>query len=164
MNLFPLAATRQFVVLAIGLALLASGGCRGQYSKLAKVSGTVTLDGQPLADALVLFSPVGGGSQSAGKTDGSGKYTLVYTRGVNGAEVGEHSVSISTFVEGDPENDPPIPEVPERVPYRYREPSELRATINKGSNTIDFALEGGPLEEAPQKGKAKQRRPVDLCY
>ena len=147
------------------LVLAVIGGCGGPYAKLARVSGKVTLGGQPLADAFVQFSPAAGGSQSVGKTDGNGNYTLVFTRGVNGAEVGEHNVTISTYVDPVPDADPPQPGAPEKVPLKYRSAGELKATVKKGSNPIDFALEPGPIEEPkPEKGKGGKKKIVTGCF
>src|SRR5262245_39370809 len=81
------------------LSLLA--GCGGPYKNLGRVSGKVTLGGQPLADAAVTFSPTAAGSPSTGRTNASGEYTLLYTRGVKGAEAGEHTVTISTYRSAD---------------------------------------------------------------
>jgi len=146
---------------------MTAGGCSGIYSKLGKVSGRVTLAGQPLADALVTFAPVQGGSGSMGRTDSDGKYVLAYVRNVNGAEAGEHNVTISTFQEGNTDTSPPTPDIPEKVPLKYRTAGELKATVKKGSNTIDFALDPGPIE-APKpekgKGKAAKPRPKALCF
>jgi hypothetical protein len=140
------------------LALVALAGCGGPYPNVARVSGKVTLGGQPLADAVLIFSPLEAGSPSSGRTDSQGNYTLIYTRRVNGAEIGEHSVTISTGREADPDADPPTPAVPEKVPYKYRLPGALKATVVKGSNTINFDLEPGPVEEPqPAKGKARKK-------
>jgi len=117
-------------------------GCGGSFN-VGTVTGKVTLDGQPLPGALVTFSPTAGGSPSAGRTDVRGTYTLQYTRDVQGAELGEHLVSVSTFSEGDPDSDPPTPTVPEKVPAKYNEKSQLKQTVSKGVNTINLALEGG---------------------
>jgi hypothetical protein len=109
-----------------------------------------------LADAVVTFSPVAPGSPSSGKTDSDGKYILVYVRKVKGVETGEHIITISTFQEGDP--DAGTTDVPEKVPLKYRNPGELKKTVNRGSNTIDFDLEPGPVEEPkPEKGKGKKK-------
>ena len=148
---------RLFVVLALGW-LAAAMGCGSGYKNLARVSGKVTLGGQPLADAVIMFSPTAAGAPSTAKTDAAGAYTLVYTRRVNGAEIGEHSVTISTHRDADSDADPPTAEVPEKVPYKYRIPGELKATVKKGANTLDFALEPGPLEEPkPEKAKGKKK-------
>src|SRR5216117_403498 len=86
-------------VVSLIAVLIVIAGCRstGVKNRLGQVSGKVTLGGQPLADALVMFSGIPGGSPSAGRTYSSGNYTLVFTKGVNGAEVGPHTVIISTL-------------------------------------------------------------------
>jgi hypothetical protein len=74
---------------------------------LGKVSGRVTLAGQPLSNATLRFVPkdpfYGDGengkklaaSVSIGVTDDSGHYTLLYVKDVYGAYVGQHRVEIS---------------------------------------------------------------------
>jgi hypothetical protein len=123
------------VLLAVALA-----GC-GQSQNVAEVSGTVTLGGQPLPNAIVKFAPKEAGVPSFGRTDASGKYRLQYTRDVAGAEIGEHTVSISSYSEGKPDEDPPVPPSPETVPAKYNVNTELTATVKSGSNPIDFALD-----------------------
>jgi hypothetical protein len=105
------------------------------------VSGKVTLDGQPLPNATVVFSPTATGSQSLAVTDADGEYSLLYSSQVRGAEPGEHRVTISTFTEGDPDGDPPVARVAERVPFRYNLRSELTTTVDQGKNAINFDLE-----------------------
>ncbi len=73
----------------IGLVVLlgiASVGCsNGTSVKTVKVAGSVTLDGQPLADAEVHF--IGPKHAGFGKTDSEGKFKLV-----TGAEPGENKI------------------------------------------------------------------------
>jgi hypothetical protein len=142
----------------------ASAGCSGRPANVAAVNGKVTLGGQPLPDAVVMFTPVNPGSPSAGRTNSSGEYELSYTRTVKGAEKGEHNVSISTFMNAT--DDPPAPEVPEKVPYAYREGAKaLKATVNAGSNEINFDLEPGPVDAPQPKGKGKGKGKGTLpCY
>jgi hypothetical protein len=135
-------------------------GCSARPKNVARsVTGKVTLGGQPLAGARVGFAPVEGGSPSFGTTDASGNYKLVWGRSRNtiieGAQIGENNVSISTFVEGVPSAKPPRPEVPEKVPYKYRLESPPKVTVNKGSNVFNFDLEPGPIEPPQPKGKTK---------
>ncbi len=130
-------------------------GCGGSGANLGKVTGKVTLAGQPVPEALVMFSPVSGGSPSAGRTGADGTYTLVYARGINGAIIGEHTVTISTFK--DALEDPPTPEVKETVPLKYREGDSLpKVTVKSGSNNLDFTLEAGPIEPPPVAKKGKK--------
>lgn len=116
-------------------------GCGG--GNVAEVTGTVTLDGQPLPNAVVEFSPAteGQGTPSYGRTDASGTFTLQYTSDQPGAEVGEYRVSITTQTSGDPDAEPPIPEQPELVPAKYNWETELRETVVAGVNTFTFDLD-----------------------
>jgi len=138
-------------------------GCSGRPGNVAKkVSGTVTLGGQPLANAKIVFSPAKGNA-SFGVTDAEGKYNLLWSeargRPIEGAVIGEHTVSISTYIPGDPTTKTPKPDVPEKVPYKYREQSgQLKATVKAGANVIDFPLEAGPVEPPQPKGKTKGKK------
>lgn len=120
-------------------------GC-GSNMKVAPVSGTVTLDGEPLANASVVFEPKAGGRPSFGVTDESGQYTLNYNMHEGGAEVGECTVRISTRMQaaGDEEGyDDDSKVLPERVPPKYaKEP--MVVTVESKRNTIDFPLTTGP--------------------
>lgn len=136
---------------AIVAALVAAvAGCGRGESNVARVGGTVTLGGEPLADAVVTFQPTGA-PPSRGITDAAGKYSLRYTREIMGARIGPHVVSITTHRVANDDADPPRPAVPERVPWNFRgDDSELRASVATGDNTIDFRLESGPLEPPRQ--------------
>ncbi|MCI0360415.1 MAG: DUF4198 domain-containing protein [Planctomycetaceae bacterium] len=133
---------------AAGIPLvLAVAGCGASApANVGRVSGQVTLAGQPLPDALVTFIPVKqGGSTALGKTDASGNYTLNYASGIDGAEIGPNRVSITTYAPANPDSDPPRAGVPEKVPAKYNLKTELTADVKAGNNTIDFSLEAGPV-------------------
>ncbi len=74
--------------------LLGCGG--GNSAKVADASGVVTLNGQPVDGARVVFTPKDGGSRfSHGTTDASGNFKLS-TFGMNdGALVGRHTVTVT---------------------------------------------------------------------
>lgn len=131
-------------------------GCGGP-ANVASVTGTVTLDGQPLADATVTFVPVeASGTLSRGTTDAVGRYQLVYDSSYNGAAIGEYTVSISTFSSGLPDADPPQPKIPEKVPAKYNLNSELKAAVTGGRNELDFALDGDGKIIQPDSKEAEQ--------
>jgi hypothetical protein len=120
---------------------LAAAGCGGSGGgpPLGKVSGVVTLDGQPLADATVTFTPAVG-RPSQGVTGSDGRYTLAYTADQQGAMVGEHVVRISTegYVE---RTGGAVEQMKERVPLQYNAQSTLTATVKAGTNDLPFQLQ-----------------------
>lgn len=155
----PMSLVRPYLFHVIVGALVMATGCSGHPKNVAKkVSGTVTIGGQPLARAKVVFAPTEG-KVSIGETDAAGKYNLIWSfakgRAIEGAIIGEHNVTISTFQLGNPTAKTPIPDTPEKVPHKYRtEAGQLKATVKAGANTIDFTLEAGPVDPpAPAKGK-----------
>jgi hypothetical protein len=100
---------------------------------LAPVSGVVTLDGQPLANAIVTFQPDFGGMESGtkignsvGRTDATGRYTLEYSRDARGAALGKHKVEIIDS-EG-------------LLPAEYHRLTTLQTEVTAGSNKINFDL------------------------
>jgi hypothetical protein len=131
---------RNYGSIAILLSLaLASCGPAGP--PIGKVSGTVTLDKQPLANAGIVFQPANG-RPSYGMTDSAGQFTLEYSDGIPGALIGHHSVIIRTAVWGDFPGDPKA--TPEKLPKKYHDETELTADVESGNNTIDFDLTSSP--------------------
>ncbi len=142
---------RIMLSLLCGLSLGGASGCFGP-DNVASVSGTVKLNGQPLPSARVIFNPQVAGGESSAITDDAGKYVLQYTREVKGAEIGEHKVRITTASKGDPDANPPQPKRPELLPAKYHSKSELTATVQSGSNVIDFDLQ---VSEDEMKKKSR---------
>jgi hypothetical protein len=131
-------------------AMLLAAGC-GDNSGLSQVRGRVTLDGQPLAEATVLFTPVEGGSTSIGKTNSAGEYALAYAADKWGTEPGPHQVWISTATSGDADSHPPLAPTVERVPPQYRQQPGINVVVIPGRNDLDFPLETAGLP--PTNGK-----------
>tara|TARA_R110002020_G_scaffold220743_10_gene428690 strand:- start:3055 stop:3471 length:417 start_codon:yes stop_codon:yes gene_type:complete len=72
-------------------------GCSGDtspYYELINVTGTVSLEGEPLQNVEVLFSSPSG-AQSFGVTDEKGRYQLEAPEYGSGVPVGEYLVYIS---------------------------------------------------------------------
>ena len=137
---------RRFHVLT-GFLLRATAGCGGERYALAPVSGRVTLDGVPLADARVGFEPIRQGDQLAAgpgsyaTTDAEGRYRLVSLDGGEGAVVGRHRVWIRTYRGVEGPNGSIVTKNPERVPPRYNSQTELTFTVKpEGTGGADFDL------------------------
>ncbi|MBW3598603.1 MAG: carboxypeptidase-like regulatory domain-containing protein [Planctomycetes bacterium] len=128
------------------LAVVVLGGCGGSGLDTAPVTGTVTLDGEPLSGATVTFVPERTGMEapsSQGMTDAQGRYALsVVATGDEGAVIGQHQVTINVFPEQeDPTDDADLALTEEQiVPARYNEDSELTYEVKDGSNVADWAL------------------------
>lgn len=131
------------LMLVFGLTTVFTG-CGGRYAfDTVPVQGVVTLDGRPLAGALVVFRPVNG-RPSSGTTDITGKYELQYMPAKPGALPGEHQVSITTALEPDSDSDNPLKQRgrAELVPPQYNSRTTLTATVQPGaSGPHDFRLE-----------------------
>ncbi len=121
---------RQWTALAVMIIVIA--GC-GPDDGLAIVTGTVTLDGNPLAGAVVQFQPVKG-RPSTGMTNKQGEYRLAYTRDKTGALIGQHEVTIST---ADASEDF---RAKEAVPGKYNTETQLVREVAPGNNDIPFDL------------------------
>lgn len=109
---------------------------------LAPVEGVVTLDGEPLPDAEVVFKP-DQGRPSVARTDESGRYKLMYTREAAGAAPGHHKVTISTFIEADDSSaDEKIQQGrKETLPAKYNKQTTLEATLDaNGQKDLNFEL------------------------
>lgn len=145
---FPLHAT----LCAVTLALLGCGDSSNKVElpKTVPVTGTIKLDGKPLAGATVIFVPKSGtaGIECTGATDAEGRYTLKQLRGGDGAPPGTYSVVVSALVgpDGKPLNLPP--DTPpadagavESLPPRYSSMTDSVLTATVPAEGGDFPFE-----------------------
>src|SRR5262245_33255012 len=94
----------RFAVVAWVMCTAAAVGC---HRDVDPVSGRVTLNGKPLAGAVVTFQPRGNsteprpsGTGSIGHTDDQGRFSLrMVEPNKPGAVVGDHTVTIATNTE-----------------------------------------------------------------
>lgn len=124
------------------LVLLPNSGCQ-PTEKLVSVAGRVTLDGQSLTDAQVIFYPMDGDSQRAfiGYVDDQGNFELAQAGTESeGVPPGKYRVSISTAVQrGEITELSPTP--PERVPHKYKNGALTFDVPPDGTKQADFQLE-----------------------
>jgi len=141
----------------IASAALMTSGCGSKSSKLpdpVPVSGTVTLDGKPLANAVVYFRPEGDtkGNGATGTTDSNGKYELVTRIGdttKTGAIPGNYRVWFSQMVgpDGKPvsvDSDTPPADLGAReaLPPHLSDAtqSQEKAQVGESGGSFDFKL------------------------
>ena len=145
-----------------GLAAALAGmlaGCGPRPPALAEVSGTVTLDGEPLARGTLTFEATGLRPATARILDG--RIIEVTTRRVNdGVPVGHQRIAVFSREEpvdapaqqSQRTGPPATAGVPASMvgrsllPARYNDPatSGLSAIIRPGHNTLSLALTHGP--------------------
>ena len=135
----------------LGLLLAIHGqltGCAPNAYPLAPVSGRVTLDGQPLAGAAVVFQPKFAGDSgevapgSVGRTNEIGRYALMTVNDEPGAAPGTHKVRIYSYSpESAPVGDTDAREGAERGPGRYNYRRTLVFEVpEEGTDAADFQL------------------------
>lgn len=127
------------------LAAVVLAGCGGHAGR---VSGRVTLDGSPLTTGVVTFLPVARGAAAYGTVDAAGRYEI-RTGSSGGLQPGDYVVTVAANAPastapqkpaGGPKYAEPMLPLVTPLKYALREKSPLRATVAKGSQTLDFEL------------------------
>lgn len=115
-----------------GLAAVLLLGCSAASDapQTAPVTGTVTMNGKPMAQIGVTFFPTGRGPIATGNTNQNGEFTLMTNEPGDGASIGTHRVSLGNAEEG---RQPAIP-VPER--FGKAETSGLTADVKEGATNV----------------------------
>ncbi|MGM0487832.1 MAG: hypothetical protein ACQESR_13865 [Planctomycetota bacterium] len=160
-----------FLLFGLAMAVLVLSGCGDSTPVLdtEPVKGVVTLDGEPVPEATVLFRPVneGEGTSASGMTDADGEYKLT-ARPSGGAKgkpeagttPGEYYVGViktetaggsleeqhEQATKGDQKDSgagrEPEPEVTHVVPEEYHVPQDsgIKVTVSEGQNEIPIEL------------------------
>jgi len=137
-------------------ALFTVSGCGENRPNLAKVSGQVLIDGQPLEFGHVRFIPTGARS-SDGKLDETGHFTLTCYDGDDGAVLGVHRIEVSS---GEPLN---ANQMRWHAPKKYANynTSDLQQEITGSTDTVVVNLSWGggkPFVEGAAGGSAAQNK------
>lgn len=115
--------------LTICCAMLAGCGGSGQL-ETALVQGTVKLDGKPLTQGMVIFSPLKGrGASGAIQSDGT--FSLTTYQSGDGALVGIHKVAVMPDVSGGRHEGPEgsTGSRPSQIPQKYLAPDSSGLTF-----------------------------------
>ncbi len=132
----------------VGSGLLIAGsltGCGPGGPEMARVSGTVSYQGEPLSKGSISFVSTEPGRPNASGPIVDGSYTLQTREPNDGAELGEYKIAI-TDIDPDAANTAlpgePI-ELVSTLPEKYQNPDQsgLTRTVESGRNTFDFNLE-----------------------
>ncbi len=113
-------------------------GC-GPESKMIKVSGTVSVDGEPAKSGSISFIPTDGMTATTGGVIADGKYSCEAPLGESKVEIRVPKVVGKKKLYDTP--DSPVQEIlAEVLPEKYNEKTELRFTGVKGKNEQAFDL------------------------
>ena len=133
-------SSRPATFAAVMLAIVAVIGCGDQDRGF--LTGTVTLNGQPVGPGTLTLRPVNSAGAGAMALFGEdGKYEVMTSGREKGAPVGEYRVFIQGGEDFGAEQEGPPPE--SEIPVRYNTPdgSDLTVTIEPGNHTHDFELQ-----------------------
>ena len=127
-------ATHLFLVATLVVFVSLLSGCGNKYGT-TPVTGTVTLDGDPLAGAYVIFYPVEGGrANSTSKTNDKGEFDLSYTHDSGGAIPGSYKVLVSKTKKVNEKDF-------ETLPSQYNSESTTVVEVTQsGENRFEFEL------------------------
>ena len=150
---------RRTIALSAFFASACVLGCGSSGPELAGVTGTVTLDGEPLPNAVVTFIPEASATpgdkslrMATATTDDGGWYRMQFSTARTGVQPGKYKVAISTFRSAE-ENDEGAmdPGAPESVPDVYNRKTTLTADVPSGGGTFDFELksDAGEVVQPP---------------
>ena len=103
------------------------------------VKGTVTLDGQPLANGRILFIAVDQGSPSAEATITAGQFEGLVPLGEKRVEIRSPKVTGKKKMYDTPDS-PTVDIVAELLPAKYNVNSELKMTIDGTAQEQKFDL------------------------
>ena len=136
-----------FLILAFLMLAVALLGCGGG-EVLGPVSGVITIEGQPVPRATVIFDNDQLGVHMSAPTDEQGRYTVQMAKG-KGLPLGEYEVRVCPPVQDHPlgpikapppgdHNDLYLNTIPKR--YRKRETSDLRLKVTADGIKLDVDM------------------------
>lgn len=125
------------LLVASAALLIAAAGCSGKTNNT--VSGTVTFDGQPVANGLIRFLPADASQKRVEAIITAGKYAAAAPLGENRIEISAVKVTGKKKMYEAPDS-PVVDVVGELLPARYNVKSELTMTVAAGEQTKDFPL------------------------
>ena len=133
------------------LSAVEAVGCGGpDRPKLGYVSGTITLDDEPLENVIVVMKPEVG-RMAVCRTNKYGYYDIEYTHGEKGTKIGPTKVSFEW---------PMGYAAPHPIPVKYSAgKTEVTLDVTSGRQTFDFNLETDSPSAAAKSGEPPSKPP-----
>lgn len=151
---------KSICLVCVALLLLLPCGCKKPKLKgLVPGSGTITLNGEPVEDALITFSPINPGADqrsASAKSGPNGSFNLLTLEPGDGIFPGEYKVmakktrTTGSNIVLDPDDRRNPAAMDDRVtvhllPQKYGHPAATDLTVTipaKGNKSIELKLEG----------------------
>lgn len=137
---------QRLLLTTLACVLLVSGGCGGEGIERRAVTGIVRLDGKPLPQGTIAFTPVDKGP-SAGGPIKDGAFTLAKD---GGPSPGKYRVEVyasrpSGKTERDAATGETVALTESIIPPKYNRDSTLQVEVTtSGENRFDFDLQSKP--------------------
>lgn len=124
---------------------LTLGGCTGgaKSPALAKLAGSVKIDGQPLQSGTINFVPSDGKSATSGGTIKDGRFTARVPLGPMRILISSPKVTGQRKAYDTPDS-PMIDIVEEALPAAYNTQSTLECVVTADKSDLNFDLKGAP--------------------
>lgn len=130
-------------------------GCGPSRPDTVKVSGNVTLDGEPVEGATVALIPSDGSQPARGVTDASGEFTLTTFEAGDGAIPGQYTATVTKIDESaaaaaeeasgemdtPTDTEDPMASAKHLLPMKYSSPSTSGLTVEVEKGMAPLALE-----------------------
>ncbi len=117
-------------------------GCGGgdDTPTLHQLNGTVTHNGKPVSDIIIVFTPSTGGRPSYGNVDEKGTFSMAFTNDAAGVTAGKNIV---TLMQPNPNPDtPPLTPEMRALFEKYGEgKSSLNITVDSDKNDFELVLD-----------------------
>ena len=143
----PSCWAQRYVVFALSVVGTASlvAGCGSRHGDLGMVSGRVTFQGEPVSQAVVVFSSAETGVHIQAEVDQDGRYEM-HGIAAQGMPPGTYHVAVEP-----PPVDLPVGPIPKgfqmpkypKIPAKYRsvDTSRLEYQIRSGDNQFDIVMQ-----------------------
>jgi hypothetical protein len=140
-----LGVPRLLTFIAVGLVAI-GGTAYFLLPESEEITGTVTLDGQPLNGGIIEFHPVDGGDASHAVIKPDGQFAL-HTDGTSELPPGEYVVTVA---ENQPLEEPATSPPSQVIPAQFTQPetSDIRITLGEETTVVDVRLESPEGETA----------------
>ena len=126
------------LLLCVGVALLFAG-CANE-PPTGMITGEVTMDGQPLEDGRIQFTPLDGQSQPGGATVAQGKFTAKVPVTKMKVEINGNKRTGRKIKAYDTPESPLMDEIVELVPPKYNINSDVTLDVKPGPQEVKYEL------------------------